>query len=111
MNALYSQNIKTEAKIKEFKIETNNLDKLKNFNWEKVEKFFSQNDKNDSIKIVLIYNTESKSNSKTDIKLNSLNSEIKGKTLQLNNMIQEAKEMINEFVETEKELKTSDNPS
>jgi len=132
MNFLYSQNTKTGVRMKEFKIETNNVGELKNFEWRKVKKFFNQNNKNDSIKIVLILKNDSKDNSNIDVQMKRITSEtkgqalelnkmtpridvqmksitseikIKGQNFELNKMIRRAKKMIKDMAETEKELK------
>jgi len=102
-SSIYSQNTTTKTIVKEFKIETNNVDALKKFKWEKVENFFEQNNKSDSIKIVLILRNDS-TNKKVDIQLNNIITEIKGQTFELHKLIRKAKKMTKEMIETYKEL-------
>ncbi len=103
-SSLYSQNIKTERHSKEFAIEVNNVEELKDIKWKKLKHFFKPSDKNDFIRIVIIINNESKKSSKSKIQLNSIKSDINGQAFELNKMIRKAKKMTKEMIKTEKEL-------
>jgi|GEM_PF-5872170 len=104
-SSIYSQNNKTKSTIKEFKFQTNNPDELTKFKWEKVYGFFEKNNQNDSIKIVMVLRNDDNINSKNNIKLNNLTTEIKGQVFELNKLILKAKEMTAEMIKTNKNFK------
>lgn len=98
VNFIYSQTSENKTKVTSFLIESNNPDKLKDFKWKKVKKFFKQNDKNDSIKIVIKFKNDQNDNLEHKAKLTNLKTEIKGQTFELNKMIRTAKKATKEML-------------
>ena len=97
-NFIYSQTDETKPKVTSFVIESNNKDELKNIKWKKVKRFFKQNDKNDSIKIAIIFKNDLNQNSENKTKLNNFETEVKGQTFELNKMIRIAKKATKELL-------------
>ncbi|WP_146066651.1 hypothetical protein [Candidatus Venteria ishoeyi] len=93
MNSLYAQTTEPKITMNSFEIEGSDLEELQDFKWRTVKKFFKGNEKNDSIRIVIKYNNESTENPETQVKITSLETEIKGQTRDLNKMIRTARKV------------------
>jgi hypothetical protein len=102
---VFGQNKVQKTAVTKFSIETDNLEELKNFKWNWVKKFFKENDKNDSIKIVLRHKKDTPKTKNGDFQLNGVTTEINGQAFELNKMIRTAKKMVKEIVKIEGELK------
>ena len=96
--AAYSQNekdsiIEPKAAFTEFKVKTNNLDELKNFDWNTVREIFQENDKDQDITLAFAYINKSEVD-KSNIKVDNFDFKIKGKTSELENLVNMSKNMI-----------------
>lgn len=96
-NSSYSQKSENPVKVRSFEIKSNSKKELQDFNWKKVKKFFKENSKQDSIKIVIDYN-ELSNNSESQKNKNIFKTELKGQTSELSKIIRTSKKMIREFL-------------
>ncbi|MFV8331572.1 hypothetical protein [Flavobacterium sp. GSP14] len=96
VNSIYSQSKESSTKVNAFEIKSNSKQELQNFDWTKVKQFFSENDKQDDITIIIDY-FEKSENNKND---NILKTEIKGKTFELNKMVRTAKKITRKLLKS-----------
>jgi len=86
----------SEILVKEFRINTKDMDELKNFNWDMIPEMFKSNYKTDSITLSVSYaNKDNISKSKS--KITSFNYKIKGKTEDLSSLISKSKNAVFNF--------------
>ncbi len=100
--AAHSQNhkdtiIEPIVAMTEYKVKTNNLDELKNFDWNTVRKIFQENDKDQDITLAFAYINKSEVD-KSNIKIDNFDFKIKGKTSELENLVNMSKNMIDTFM-------------
>lgn len=102
--AAHSQNEKDtvivpKAAMTEFKVKTNNLDELKNFDWNKVREIFQENEKDQDITLAFAY--INKSEDKSNIRVNNFDFKVKGKTSELENLVNMSKDRIDKMINLE----------
>lgn len=86
-----SQETKSDCTITEFKIDTNSLKELEEFNWDSVYEIFINNEPNSNINLQVGFNKKTKLKNST---IESWNFSISGKTSELESMIEKSKNMI-----------------
>ena len=102
--ATYAQtekNLKTESKIAvtELKVKTENLDELKNFDWNMVKEIFEKNDSEQEITLVFAYVNKSEID-KSKVRVNSFEMKLTGKTADLDKLTAKLKKSVNKLDET-----------
>ena len=98
----YAQTEKIESKgaVTEFKVKTENLDELKNFDWDLVKEMFQDNKPEQEITLVFTYLNNSKiDNSK--VKTGNFEMKLVGKTADLDKLTRKFKRSLEKFVEVE----------
>ncbi len=89
-----SQGTKSDCTITEYKIDTNNIKELEEFNWESVYDVFENNDPSSNINLQVGFNQKTKLKNST---IEPWNFSISGKTSELESMIEKSKNMISKM--------------
>jgi hypothetical protein len=103
--AAHSQNEKDTivepiAAFTELKVKTNNLDELKNFDWNTVREIFHENEKDQDITLAFAYINKSEVD-KSKIRVDNFDFKFKGKTSELENLVNMSKKMIDKLINIE----------
>jgi hypothetical protein len=77
--------VETKSAVTELKIETENLEELKNFDWSMVEKMFQENDKDQEITLAFLYVNNSEID-KLKVRVDDFEFKVTGKTSDLKNL-------------------------
>jgi hypothetical protein len=98
---------KSESKITvtELKIETTNLDELKNFNWDNVKEKFKGNDENQEITLAFAYVNKTEVTDKSKVSIDDFEFKIVGKIADIENMIKSTKSSVEKFIEMKEQEK------
>ena len=99
----YAQNekskvIETKTAVTEFKVGTENLNDLKNFDWEKVNKIFQDNDENQEITLAFAYVNKSEID-KSKVRVDNFEMRLTGKTSDLDKLITRLKKSFEKLSE------------
>jgi hypothetical protein len=106
--ATYAQtekNLKIESKtaVTELKVETENIDELKNFDWNMVKEMFEENDSEQEITLAFAYVNKSKID-KFKVRVDNFEIKLKGKTADLDKLTSQLRNSIKKL--DEKIIKT-----
>ena len=93
--------VETKATVSEMMIETDKIDQLTGFDWDRVYTLFKRNEQNDDITLSFTHKNPEKRDSK-DIKVENFSFQFSGKTSELDDLIKQSKEMIEKLI-TKKE--------
>lgn len=85
-----SKTIETKSAVTELKVETENLDELKNFDWDMVKEMFEENDENQEITLAFVYMNKSEID-KSKVRLDNFEFKVTGKTSELENLTSKLK--------------------
>jgi hypothetical protein len=77
-----SKVIETKSAVTELKVETENLDDLKNFDWKSIKEIFQENDENQEITLTFAYVNTSKID-KSKVRVDNFEMKLTGKTANL----------------------------
>ncbi|MGV8946852.1 MAG: hypothetical protein ACOH1N_10525 [Lutibacter sp.] len=90
----------TEPKISvtELKVETANLDELKNFNWDIVKKMFQENDENQEITLAFSFVNKSEVTDNSKVSIDDFEFKISGKSADIENIIKSTKSSVDKFI-------------
>jgi hypothetical protein len=77
--------VETKSAVTELKIETENLEELKNFDWSMVEKMFQENDKDQEITLDFLYVNNFEID-KLKVRVDDFEFKVTGKTSDLKNL-------------------------
>ncbi len=80
-----SKVIETKTAVTELKVETENLDELKNFDWEMVKGMFQENDKNQEIILAFAYVNKLEID-KSKVRVDNFEMKLTGKTADLDKL-------------------------
>jgi actin-related protein len=80
-----SKVIETKTAVTELKVETENLDELKNFDWEMVKEMFQENDENQEIILAFAYVNKSEID-KSKVRVVNFEMKLTGKTADLDKL-------------------------
>ncbi len=88
--ASFAQTVKknineTKSAITEFIVETDNIEELKNFDWNMVEEMFQENDENQEITLGFSYVNKSEID-KSKVRVDNFEFKVTGKTSDLKNL-------------------------
>jgi hypothetical protein len=88
--ATYAQNeknekVKTKTAVTELKVETENLDELKNFDWDMVKEMFKENDAEQEITLTFAYVNKSEVD-KSKVRVDNFEMKWAGKTSDLDKL-------------------------
>lgn len=80
-----SEKAETKTVVTELKVETENLDKLKNFDWNMVKEMFQNNDAEQEITLAFAYVNKSKLE-KSKVRVDNFEMKLTGKTADLDKL-------------------------
>ncbi|SHF06004.1 hypothetical protein SAMN05444278_1383 [Psychroflexus salarius] len=88
--ATYAQNeknekVETKTAVTELKVETENLDELKNFDWNMVKEMFKENDAEQEITLAFAYVNKSEID-KSKVRVDNFEMKLTGKTADLDKL-------------------------
>jgi hypothetical protein len=94
--------IESETAITAFKVKAENLNELKNFDWETVKEMFKENDEDQEITLEFefVNNTPTDTSKK---RLDNFTFKLIGKTSHIDNMISKLKRMIDKITDVDAE--------
>ena len=80
-----SEKVETKTAVTELKMETENLDELKNFDWNMVKEMFEENDSEQEITLAFAYVNKSETD-KTKVRVDNFEMKLTGKKADLDKM-------------------------
>jgi hypothetical protein len=103
--ATYAQTEKIEkvelkTAVTELKVETENLDELKNFDWDMVKEMFQENDAEQEITLAFSYVNKSEID-KTKVRVDNFEMKLTGKTADLDKLTARLKKSFDKLTEIE----------
>ena len=93
-----SKTLESKSAITELKVETENLDELKNFNWDMIKEMFQENDENQEITLAFTFVNKSEID-KTKVRLDNFEFKVTGKTSELENLTSKLKKTFEKLSE------------
>lgn len=93
-----SGNSETKTNVMEFKVKTNNLDELKNFDWNVVKEMFQENDADQEIRLEFAYVNKSNTD-KSKIRVDNFEMKLTCKKADLEKMTVRLKKSLDKMVE------------
>ncbi|RBP30888.1 hypothetical protein DFR65_104146 [Oceanihabitans sediminis] len=90
----------TEKAVTEFEIKSNNLEELIHYDWNKVRKMFQGNDLDQNISLSFIYVNEEERDA-SEVRVDNFELKLKGKTSELEKIINNLKSTFDEFSKIE----------
>jgi len=94
--------IESESAVTAFKVKAENLDELKNFNWETVKEMFKENDGDQEITLEFEFLNSIPSDTSKK-RLDNFTFKLTGKTSHIDNMTSKLKRMIDKIADVEVE--------
>ena len=95
---------KTKSAITELKVETENLEELKNFDWKMVEEMFKENDENQEITLAFSYVNNSEID-KSKVLVDNFEVKVTGKTSELKNLTSKLRKAFEKISELDVKIK------
>lgn len=92
------EKVTSKTAVTEFKIETENLDELKTFDWEELERMFEENDSEQNITLAFVYMNKSETD-KTKVRVDNFEMKLTGKTSDLDKLMQRFKNSFEKLYE------------
>ena len=92
------EKVASKTAVTEFKIETENLDELKTFDWEELERMFEENDSEQNITLAFVYMNKSETD-KTKVRVDNFEMKLTGKTSDLDKLMQRFKNSFEKLYE------------
>lgn len=93
-----TQKIESKIAVTELKVETENFDELKNFNWNMVKEMFEENDSEQEITLAFAYVNKSEID-KSKIRVDNFEMKLTGKTSDLDKLTAKLKKSFNKLDE------------
>ena len=88
----------TKSSVTELKIKTQNINELKNFDWNMITEIFEENDENQEITLAFEYSNNSEID-KTKVRLDKFEFKVTGKTSELENLTDKLKRTFEKLAE------------
>lgn len=93
-----SEKVKSKTAVTELKVETENLDELKNFDWNMVKEMFQENDAEQEITLAFTYINKSDID-KSKVRVNNFEMKLTGKTAHLDKLTSRLKKSFDKLDE------------
>jgi hypothetical protein len=93
-----SEKAESKTSVTEFKVETENLDELKNFDWDMVKEMFQENDAEQEITLAFAYVNKSITD-KSKIRVDNFEMKLTGKTADLDKLMARLKKAFDKLDE------------
>lgn len=90
--------IEPKSAVTELKVETENIDDLKNFDWNMVKEMFQENDANQEITIAFAFENKSEID-KSKVRVDNFEFQLTGKTADLDNLTGRLKKSFEKLAE------------
>ena len=93
-----SQKVESKTAVTELKVETENLDELKNIDWNMVKEMFEENDSEQEITLAFAYVNKSEVD-KSKVRVDNFEMKLTGKTADLDKLTEKLKKSFNKLDE------------
>jgi hypothetical protein len=100
-----SQKVESKTAVTELKVETENLNELKNFDWNMVKEMFAENDSEQEITLAFAYANKTEVTDKSKVSIDDFEFKIVGKIADIENMIKSTKSSVEKFIKMKEQEK------